>query len=150
MFATDSSEEAWNALSHVIMFGAQVFAADRILLLAAFLISVLTPCLCVYRGGECNFDTKASCEYQGKAFGIGESWITSDCYQCVCMEPFGVGCCEHSSQPVDYPDWCEVIKKPDSCISVAVMRANHKLPCLYGKWGRLRPETWKQDNDPLF
>lgn len=55
-----------------------------------------------------------------------------------------------ASQPVDYPDWCEVIKKPDSCISVAVMRANHKLPCLYGKWGRLRPETWKSDNDPLF
>lgn len=30
----------------------------------------------------------------GQVYGIGESWITSDCYQCVCMEPFGVGCCD--------------------------------------------------------
>ena len=35
-----------------------------------------------------------SCEYQGKVYGIGESWINTDCYQCICMEPFGVGCCE--------------------------------------------------------
>lgn len=35
-----------------------------------------------------------SCEHKGQMYGIGESWITSDCYQCVCMEPFGVGCCD--------------------------------------------------------
>ncbi|XP_062393766.1 prostate-associated microseminoprotein [Sardina pilchardus] len=132
------------------MFGAHIHVAERTLLLCAFLVSVLTPCFSVYRGGECYFNTKGICEYQGQAYGIGESWVTTDCYQCVCMEPFGVGCCEHASQPVDYPDWCEVIKKPDSCISVAVMRANHKLPCLYGKWGRLRTESWKSDNDPMF
>uniref|UniRef100_A0A667Z1Q9 Si:ch1073-70f20.1 n=1 Tax=Myripristis murdjan TaxID=586833 RepID=A0A667Z1Q9_9TELE len=79
-----------------------------------------------------------TCEYMGQVYGIGESWITKDCYQCVCMEPFGVGCCDYGSQPVDYPDWCEIIRKPDSCSSVAVMRANHKLPCLWGR-GRLRP-----------
>lgn len=117
----------------------------------------------------------------GEVYGIGDSWITSDCYQCVCMEPFGVGCCDqwvclkfasskntgllnlnvtyfsnsvpHSGpKPVDYPDWCEIIRKPDSCTSVAVMRVNHKLPCLWGR-GRLRPsagQPWKSDNDPLF
>lgn len=56
------------------------------------------------------------------------------------------------SKPVDYPDWCEIIRKPDSCTSVAVMRVNHKLPCLWGQ-GRLRPasgQPWKSDNDPMF
>ncbi|KAK9960563.1 hypothetical protein ABG768_008412 [Culter alburnus] len=122
----------------------------HILLTAAFLLSAFAPTLSVNRGGECTFNTKGICEYQGQVFGIGESWITNDCYQCVCMEPFGVGCCDYNSQPVDYPDWCEVIRKPDSCTSVAVMRANHKLPCLYGKWGRMRPDTWKSDNELMF
>ncbi|XP_028833624.1 prostate-associated microseminoprotein-like isoform X1 [Denticeps clupeoides] len=126
------------------------------LLWGVFLASMVASCFSVYNSGECYFNTKGSCEYQGQVYGIGESWMTKDCYQCVCMEPFGVGCCDHdfplhsSSQPVDYPDWCEIIRKPDSCISVAVMRANHKLPCLYGRWGRLRPDTWKNDNDPIF
>lgn len=56
------------------------------------------------------------------------------------------------SKPVDYPDWCEIIRKPDSCKSVAVMRANHKLPCLWGR-GRLRTaagQPWKSNNDPMF
>lgn len=35
-----------------------------------------------------------SCKHMGRAYGIGESWMTGDCYQCVCMEPFGVGCCD--------------------------------------------------------
>ncbi|KAK0147843.1 hypothetical protein N1851_012457 [Merluccius polli] len=56
------------------------------------------------------------------------------------------------SQPVDYPDWCEVVRKPDSCTSIAVMKANNKLPCLWGR-GRLRPaaaKTWTSENDPFF
>ncbi|KAG7282146.1 hypothetical protein CRUP_034893 [Coryphaenoides rupestris] len=56
------------------------------------------------------------------------------------------------SQPVDYPDWCEVVRKPDSCTSVAVMKANNKLPCRWGR-GRLRPAAgnkWASDNDPFF
>ncbi|KAG7242246.1 hypothetical protein INR49_024292 [Caranx melampygus] len=76
------------------------------------------PCFSVYNSGECFFNTKGSCEHMGQVYGIGDSWITSDCYQCVCMEPFGVGCCDHGSKPVDYPDWCEIIRKPDdSCTS---------------------------------
>ncbi|XP_062279392.1 prostate-associated microseminoprotein [Scomber scombrus] len=122
------------------------------LLALLFVLSASVPCLSVYNSGECFFNTKGSCEHMGEVYGIGESWITSDCYQCVCMEPFGVGCCDHGSKPMDYPDWCEVIRKPDSCASVAVMRANRKLPCLWGR-GRLRPaagQPWKSDNDPLF
>ncbi|XP_015461398.1 prostate-associated microseminoprotein isoform X2 [Astyanax mexicanus] len=132
-----------------VKMGAVHFMTQNALLLAAFLLSAVAPSLAVYGGGECTFNTKGTCEYQGQVYGIGESWITKDCYNCVCMEPFGVGCCDHP-EPVDYPEWCEIIRKPDSCISVVVMRANHKLPCLYGKWGRLRPDTWKSDNDPIF
>ncbi|XP_060725232.1 prostate-associated microseminoprotein [Tachysurus vachellii] len=129
--------------------GAIDVAATSALLVSVCLLSTAAPSLAVYSHGECTFNTKGSCEYQGQVFGIGDSWITNDCYHCVCMEPFGVGCCDHNLQPVDYPDWCEVIRKPDSCLSVVVMKANHKLPCLYGKWGK-RPETWKSDNDPMF
>uniref|UniRef100_A0A8C6LNT0 Si:ch1073-70f20.1 n=1 Tax=Nothobranchius furzeri TaxID=105023 RepID=A0A8C6LNT0_NOTFU len=91
------------------------------------------------------------CEHLGQVHRIGESWMTSDCLQCVCMEPFGVGCCDLVSKPVDYPEWCEIIRKPDSCVSVAVMRVNHKLPCLWGQ-GRLKTagQPWIPDNNPLF
>nr|XP_019948392.1 PREDICTED: prostate-associated microseminoprotein-like [Paralichthys olivaceus]XP_019948393.1 PREDICTED: prostate-associated microseminoprotein-like [Paralichthys olivaceus] len=115
-------------------------------------LSATVPCFAVHNSGECFFNTKGSCEYMGQVYGIGETWVTGDCFQCVCMEPFGVGCCDQGSKPVDYPDWCEIIRKPDSCTSVAVMRANHKLPCLWGR-GRLRPAAgrpWKSDNDPIF
>ncbi|KAG9355298.1 hypothetical protein JZ751_000136 [Albula glossodonta] len=114
--------------------GREMGRAQRekhMLLAAACMLCTILPCLSVYTGGECYFNAKA------------------ECYQCVCLEPFGVGCCEHGSQPVDYPDWCEVVRKPDSCNVAVVMRANHKLPCLYGGRGRMRP-SWKSDNDPLF
>uniref|UniRef100_A0A3Q0RPW2 Uncharacterized protein n=1 Tax=Amphilophus citrinellus TaxID=61819 RepID=A0A3Q0RPW2_AMPCI len=117
-----------------------------VLLALLLFLSASVPCFSVYSSGECFFNTKGSCEYMGQVYGIGESWITSDCYQCVFyLHPTG-------SQPVDYPDWCELIRKPDSCTSVAVMRVNHKLPCLWGQ-GRLRTaagKPWKSDNDPLF
>ncbi|KAK5892359.1 hypothetical protein CesoFtcFv8_012744 [Champsocephalus esox] len=127
-------------------------AAGGVFLALLLFLSAVVPCSSAYNSGECFFNTKGSCEHMGQMYGIGESWITSDCYQCVCMEPFGVGCCDHGPQPVDYPDWCEVIRKPDSCMSIAVMRVNHKLPCLWGR-GRLRPDArkpWNSDNDPLF
>ncbi|XP_028327295.1 prostate-associated microseminoprotein-like [Gouania willdenowi] len=123
-----------------------------VLVALVLFLSVSVPCSSVYSTGECVFNTKGSCEHKGQLFDMGQSWITSDCYQCVCMEPFGVGCCDLGSKPVDYPDWCEVIRNPNSCTSVAVMRVNHKLPCLWGQ-GRLRTaagQPWRADNDPLF
>ncbi|XP_030644473.1 prostate-associated microseminoprotein-like [Chanos chanos] len=108
---------------------------------------------CIYGRGECYFNGKASCEYQNQLFNIGESWVTEDCFQCVCLEPFGVGCCENGPQLVDYPDWCEAIRKPDSCTVAVVMKANHKLPCLFGRQNQLRlgkGPIWKSENDPLY
>uniref|UniRef100_A0A9J8D216 Si:ch1073-70f20.1 n=1 Tax=Cyprinus carpio carpio TaxID=630221 RepID=A0A9J8D216_CYPCA len=110
-------------------------------------VSVLQLCHHgVSSSGECYFNAKASCEHNGRVFDIGEAWVNDECFQCVCLEPFGVGCCEHGKQPVDFPPWCEAIRKPDSCTVAVVMKANHKLPCLFGGKARL----WKSENDPLF
>ncbi|XP_061884965.1 prostate-associated microseminoprotein [Entelurus aequoreus] len=127
-------------------------AAGVLLACAILLLSGSVPTSSFHNSGECFFNTKGSCEYKDQVYGIGERWTTTDCYQCVCMEPFGVGCCDHVSKPVDYPHWCEIIHKPDTCTSIIVMRANHKLPCLWGR-NRLRPTVGlplKSDNDPLF
>ncbi|KAJ1080188.1 hypothetical protein NDU88_000408 [Pleurodeles waltl] len=32
-------------------------------------------------------------------------------------------------QPVDYPDWCKVVRKPESCRVAIVMKANRRVPC---------------------
>ncbi|KAI3361039.1 hypothetical protein L3Q82_013236 [Scortum barcoo] len=71
--------------------------AGGALLALLLLLSISVPCFSVYNSGECFFNTKGSCEHMGQVYSIGESWITSDCYQCVCMEPFGVGCCDQRS-----------------------------------------------------
>uniref|UniRef100_A0A672PMN1 Prostate-associated microseminoprotein-like n=2 Tax=Sinocyclocheilus grahami TaxID=75366 RepID=A0A672PMN1_SINGR len=110
------------------------------------MLSILQLCHGVFSSGECYFNAKASCEHNGHVFDIGEAWINDECFQCVCFEPFGVGCCEQEKQPVDFPPWCEAIRKPDSCTVAVVMKANHKLPCLSGGKTRL----WKSENDPLF
>ncbi|CAM4636945.1 unnamed protein product [Leuciscus chuanchicus] len=123
-------------------------------LLAVFcVVNILQLCHGLSGGGECYFNAKASCKHKGHVFDIGESWINDECFQCVCFEPFGVGCCEHGKQPVDYPPWCEAVRKPNSCTVAVVMKANHKLPCLFGGKNRLRASDgllWKSENDPLY
>ncbi|XP_057210118.1 prostate-associated microseminoprotein [Triplophysa rosa] len=137
----------------LICFPLDMQTTEMKVLLAVFcVVSILQPCHAVSSSGECYFNAKASCEHKGRVFDIGEMWINDECFQCVCFEPFGVGCCEHGKQPVDYPPWCEVVRKPDSCTVAVVMKANHKLPCLFGGKSRLRSEglLWKSDNDALF
>ncbi|KAJ1080741.1 hypothetical protein NDU88_000935 [Pleurodeles waltl] len=79
--------------------------------------------------GDCFFDAKGTCQHQGREYGLGETWMTKECYQCICLNPFGVGCCDDIQQPVDYPDWCEVVRKPESCSVAIVMKANRRVPC---------------------
>ncbi|RVE62697.1 hypothetical protein OJAV_G00159500 [Oryzias javanicus] len=131
--------------------GTEMANIGGVFLTSLLFLRASVPCFSLYKSGECFFNTKGSCEHKGQVYEIGEKWITNDCYQCVCMEPFGVGCCDQGSAPVDHPEWCEVIRKPDSCISVAVMRINHKLPCLWGR-GHFRTAgaPWISENDPLF
>ncbi|XP_076863838.1 prostate-associated microseminoprotein-like [Brachyhypopomus gauderio] len=119
-------------------------------LVAVFSLMSILPCPAVSSSGECYFNVKATCEHNGQQYDIGESWLNDDCFQCVCFEPFGVGCCEHGKQPVDFPDWCEAIRKPDSCTIAVVMKANRKLPCLFERRKQQHMPAWKSENDPLF
>ncbi|XP_055074908.2 prostate-associated microseminoprotein [Misgurnus anguillicaudatus] len=125
----------------------------KVLLAVFCVVTIVQSCHAVSSSGECYFNAKASCEHKGRVYGIGETWMNEECFQCVCFEPFGVGCCEDGKQPVDYPPWCEAVRKPDSCTVAVVMKANHKLPCLFGtksRWRSGQGLLWKSDNDPLF
>ncbi|XP_048381590.1 prostate-associated microseminoprotein-like isoform X2 [Stegostoma tigrinum] len=105
-----------------------------------------------HTAGECFFNGKATCEHKGVRLETGDIWINEDCYQCICLNPFGVGCCDKVSQPVDYPDWCEVIQRPNSCLLAVVMKANHKIACISKTtMGRLRPRYgYKEGENPFF
>ncbi|XP_008936698.1 PREDICTED: prostate-associated microseminoprotein [Merops nubicus] len=46
---------------------------------------------------KCYFQAKAPCEYEGKQFSLGESWLSTNCLLCTCLHPIGVGCCETPS-----------------------------------------------------
>ncbi|XP_062897917.1 prostate-associated microseminoprotein-like [Mobula hypostoma] len=80
--------------------------------------------------GECFFNAKATCEHGGVRLEIGDTWVNDQCYQCVCLDPFGVGCCDNAQQPVDYPDWCELVRRSESCELELVMKADPRVPCI--------------------
>ncbi|XP_069798581.1 prostate-associated microseminoprotein-like [Narcine bancroftii] len=90
----------------------------------------------------------ATCEHRGAQLEIGDTWMKEDCYQCVCLSPFGVGCCDSIQQPVDYPEWCEVVLRPDSCQLEVVMKANPRIPCLGKSFARrlLLPRARVEEN----
>ncbi|XP_067831937.1 uncharacterized protein [Heptranchias perlo] len=93
----------------------------------------------------------ATCEHKGLRLEIGDTWINKDCYQCICLNPFGVGCCDNVQQPVDYPEWCKVIQRPNSCHLAVVMKANRRIPCIgRTSMGRLQLQNGPEDNDPFF
>ncbi|XP_067831938.1 prostate-associated microseminoprotein-like isoform X2 [Heptranchias perlo] len=120
--------------------------AVRFLWLVLLLLPQAPRCV-----GECFFDGKATCEHKGLRLEIGDTWINKDCYQCICLNPFGVGCCDNVQQPVDYPEWCKVIQRPNSCHLAVVMKANRRIPCIgRTSMGRLQLQNGPEDNDPFF
>ncbi|XP_064498150.1 prostate-associated microseminoprotein isoform X1 [Pseudopipra pipra] len=72
----------------------------------------------------------ASCEYEGKQFSLGESWLSTNCLLCTCLHPIGVGCCEITQHPIDFPDWCEAHYDSQTCQISVVQKANPSLPCV--------------------
>ncbi|MEE6522555.1 hypothetical protein FKM82_021151, partial [Ascaphus truei] len=95
------------------------------------------------------------CEHEGILYSIAETWETRDCYQCICLKPLGVGCCDNTLRPVDYPDWCEVIRRADSCSLVVVMKANPRIPCSgaiphSGRFKLGDQGAWNEPNEPHF
>ncbi|XP_067399678.1 prostate-associated microseminoprotein [Emydura macquarii macquarii] len=102
-------------------------------------------CLLVYfllqlQGSQakCYFQAQAPCHYEGKQFTLGESWLSSSCLLCTCLHPIGVGCCEITQHPIDFPDWCEVHYDSQTCQISVVQKANPSLPCVNSmehEWG---------------
>ncbi|KFP76813.1 Prostate-associated microseminoprotein, partial [Acanthisitta chloris] len=79
---------------------------------------------------KCYFQAKAPCEYEGKQFSLGESWLSTNCLRCPCLHPIGVGCCETTQHPIDFPDWCEAHYDSQTCQISVVQKANPSLPCV--------------------
>uniref|UniRef100_A0A3Q3AZA9 Prostate-associated microseminoprotein n=1 Tax=Kryptolebias marmoratus TaxID=37003 RepID=A0A3Q3AZA9_KRYMA len=77
---------------------------------------------------ECHFDSRV-CEFEGKQYSLGETWMDDACMQCTCLHPFGVGCCERVHRPVDFPAWCEVRVEAVTCRAFLVQAADPRLPC---------------------
>ncbi|XP_006266058.1 prostate-associated microseminoprotein [Alligator mississippiensis] len=87
---------------------------------------------------KCYFQAKATCQYEGKQFSLGESWLSTNCLLCTCLHPVGVGCCEITQHPIDFPDWCEAHYDAQTCQISVVQKANPGLPCvnsLEREWG---------------
>ncbi|KAF1585880.1 UNVERIFIED_CONTAM: Prostate-associated microseminoprotein, partial [Eudyptes pachyrhynchus] len=87
---------------------------------------------------KCYFQAKAPCKYKGKQFSLGESWLSTNCLLCTCLHPVGVGCCETTQHPIDFPDWCEAHYDSQTCQISVVQKTNSSLPCVKSmehKWG---------------
>ncbi|XP_008299904.1 prostate-associated microseminoprotein [Stegastes partitus] len=82
---------------------------------------------------ECHFNSRALCEFEGRHYSLGETWMDNACMQCTCLHPVGVGCCETVHRPVDFPAWCEVRVEPVTCKVFLVQTADPRLPCSPGE-----------------
>ncbi|XP_007563694.1 prostate-associated microseminoprotein [Poecilia latipinna] len=85
---------------------------------------------------ECHFNSRALCEFEGRQYALGETWMDNACMQCTCLHPVGVGCCETVHRPVDFPAWCEVRVEPVTCKVFLVQTADPRLPCTPGETDR--------------
>ncbi|KAA0723166.1 Prostate-associated microseminoprotein PC3-secreted microprotein [Triplophysa tibetana] len=88
---------------------------------------------CLAAPMQCHFNSQALCEYEGKQYSMGESWMEQGCIQCTCLHPVGVGCCETVHQPVDFPAWCEVRVETLTCQVTLVMTSDPRLLCIPGE-----------------
>ncbi|XP_005078843.1 prostate-associated microseminoprotein [Mesocricetus auratus] len=88
---------------------------------------------------KCYFQAQAPCHHDGKYFTLGESWLRKDCFHCTCLHPVGVGCCDTSQHPIDFPAGCEVRQEAGTCQFSLVQKSDPRLPCKGGgpdlEWG---------------
>ncbi|XP_065104623.1 prostate-associated microseminoprotein [Paramisgurnus dabryanus] len=97
------------------------------------LISSLVWTTCSAAPMQCHFNSQALCEYEGKQYSMGDSWMEQGCLQCTCLHPVGVGCCETVHRPVDFPPWCEVRVETLTCQVTLVLASDPRLPCIPGE-----------------
>ncbi|XP_017328074.1 prostate-associated microseminoprotein [Ictalurus punctatus] len=103
------------------------------------LIGVSLWMTCSAAPTECHFNSQALCEYEGKYYSLGQSWMEHGCIQCTCLHPFGVGCCEIVQQPVDFPPWCQVRVESVTCKVSLVLTSDPRLPCIPGEGNSVDP-----------
>ncbi|KAB5579123.1 hypothetical protein PHYPO_G00191510 [Pangasianodon hypophthalmus] len=103
------------------------------------LIGVSLGMTCLAAPTECHFNSQALCEYEGRHYSLGQSWMEQGCIQCTCLHPFGVGCCETVEQPVDFPPWCQVRVESVTCKVSLVLTSDPRLPCLPGEGNSVDP-----------
>ncbi|CAL8377222.1 prostate-associated microseminoprotein [Gadus morhua] len=107
--------------------------------------AALTALLMLVAGGsqaapmECHFDSRAQCDFEGRNYTMGETWMDNACMQCTCLHPMGVGCCETVHRPVDFPAGCEVRVEAVTCKVSLVQAADPRLPCIPGENHLLDP-----------
>ncbi|XP_063813550.1 prostate-associated microseminoprotein [Pseudophryne corroboree] len=110
-------------------------------LLLPLLLCLFLP----YGQCRCYFQARAPCRYAGRSYGLGESWLRTGCQLCTCLHPVGVGCCDITQHPIDFPAWCEARYDPRTCRISVVQKANPNLPCVHSadyEWGSAgAPET---------
>uniref|UniRef100_A0A8C5HXY9 Prostate-associated microseminoprotein n=1 Tax=Gouania willdenowi TaxID=441366 RepID=A0A8C5HXY9_GOUWI len=75
----------------------------------------------------------ALCEFEGRHFSLGETWVDNACMHCTCLHPVGVGCCQTVHRPVDFPAWCTVRVEPVTCKVTLVQTVDPRLPCFPGE-----------------
>ncbi|XP_028329728.1 prostate-associated microseminoprotein [Gouania willdenowi] len=95
---------------------------------AAFTLSI-----CSAAPMECHFNSRALCEFEGRHFSLGETWVDNACMHCTCLHPVGVGCCQTVHRPVDFPAWCTVRVEPVTCKVTLVQTVDPRLPCFPGE-----------------
>uniref|UniRef100_A0A8D0HMR8 Prostate-associated microseminoprotein n=1 Tax=Sphenodon punctatus TaxID=8508 RepID=A0A8D0HMR8_SPHPU len=104
----------------------------KLCLLAAFILHLQGA------QAKCYFQAQAPCQSEGKQYSLGESWLGMDCLLCTCLHPIGVGCCETTQHPIDFPAWCEAHYDTQTCQISVVQKANPSLPCVNSmehEWG---------------
>ncbi|XP_062849432.1 prostate-associated microseminoprotein [Trichomycterus rosablanca] len=103
------------------------------------LIGILFWATCSAAPTECYFNSQALCEYEGKRYSLGDSWMEEGCVQCTCLHPFGVGCCQTVQQPVDFPPWCKVRVESETCTVNLVLISDPRLACFQGEVNNINP-----------
>ncbi|NWU42869.1 MSMP protein, partial [Hylia prasina] len=93
---------------------------------------------------KCYFQAKGLCpmpEKYGRDCAELRNGIMGQCTHCLlctCLPPIGVGCCETTQHPIDFPDWCEAHYDTQTCQISVVQKANPSLPCVKSvehEWG---------------
>ncbi|XP_059845537.1 prostate-associated microseminoprotein [Hypanus sabinus] len=70
------------------------------------ILSLLLTLLIPEFQAECYWRTTGACKYGKYKYKVGEMWKTIDCYQCSCIAPTQIICCDMVNYTVDVRQYC--------------------------------------------